>query len=394
MKRFIIIIGLVFVSTILFTNCKKAAPKNQLSPPEVQVIQVIQKEYPRIREFVGQTYGLADIAMRARVEGFLEGIHFEEGMPVKKGQLLYTIDPQPFQAKEAEALSKVAEAKTLLVKAKSDLDRYKPLAEINAVSQSDLDFAVAQHGAAEASVEAAEASLRAVRIQLGYTRMYSPIDGIIGRTEAKIGDFVGREPNPVVLNTVSNIESVQVRFFLTEDEYIFLTRYLNPDNVRQKREDRKKENLTLVLSDGSVHKYRGTVDFVDRSVDPRTGSILVQASFPNPKKSLRPGQFARVLLEFELLPDAILVPQRCITELQGQQSVFVIDENNVVEFRQVEASSTKDGLWLIESGLEAGETVIFEGLQKVRSGLTIKPVQAEFIIPEQDPGSSPEPSFP
>jgi membrane fusion protein (multidrug efflux system) len=315
------------------------------------------------------------------VEGFLEGIHFEEGMPVQKGQHLYTIDPQPFLAKEAEALGNLAEAKTILVKAKADLDRIRPLAEINAVSKADLDFAVAQYGAAEASVEAAEAALRAARIQLGYTKMYSPLNGIIGRTEAKIGDFVGREPNPVVLNTVSNIETVQVRFFLTEDEYIFLTRYFDPDDFREERSERKRDNLTLVLSDGSIHPQKGTVDFVDRSVDPRTGSILIQASFPNPRQALRPGQFARVELEFEMVRDALLLPQRCITELQGQQSVFIVDENNVVEFRQVEAGVTRDGLWLIESGLQPDEQVVFEGLQKVRSGMTVKPVQAEYNPP-------------
>jgi len=390
MKRILIVPALVFTSLIILSNCKKNTQQQQAPPPEVKVIRVIQKDFPRVREFVGQTYGLADIAIRARVEGFLEGIHFEEGMPVKKGQLLYTIDPQPFQAKEAEALGKVAEAKIMLVKAKSDLDRYKPLAEINAVSQSDLDFAVAQHGAAEASVEAAEAALRATRIELGYTKMYSPINGIIGRTEAKTGDFVGREPNPVVLNTVSNIESVQVRFFLTENEYIFLTRYIDPNEYEEDRPEREKENLTLVLADGSEHKYKGTVDFVDRSIDPRTGSILVQASFPNPGKTLRPGQFARVFLEFETVSNALLIPQRCVTELQGEQSVYVVDENNVVEFRQVDASVTKDGLWLIETGLNPGETVVLEGLQKVRSGLTVNPVLTEFEIPVKEtsqPGS-------
>jgi membrane fusion protein (multidrug efflux system) len=381
MKRFITALLPVVTGMIFLTNCKQEAQQSQLPPPEVQVIQVIQKDFPRIREFVGQTFGQADIAIRARVEGFLEGIHFEEGMPVQKGQHLYTIDPQPFLAKEAEALGNLAEAKTILVKAKADLDRIRPLAEINAVSKADLDFAVAQYGAAEASVEAAEAALRAARIQLGYTKMYSPLNGIIGRTEAKIGDFVGREPNPVVLNTVSNIETVQVRFFLTEDEYIFLTRYFDPDDFREERSERKRDNLTLVLSDGSIHPQKGTVDFVDRSVDPRTGSILIQASFPNPRQALRPGQFARVELEFEMVRDALLLPQRCITELQGQQSVFIVDENNVVEFRQVEAGVTRDGLWLIESGLQPDEQVVFEGLQKVRSGMTVKPVQAEYNPP-------------
>jgi membrane fusion protein (multidrug efflux system) len=388
MKRIPVLLVIGLYSSILFIACKND-PKQQLLPqPEVKVIRVIEKEFPRVREFVGQIYGSADIGIRARVEGFLEGIHFEEGLAVDKGQLLYTIDPEPFQAREAEAMGRLAEAQTALVKAKSDLDRIRPLAEINAVSQSDLDFAVAQHGAAEASVEAAEASLKAVRIELGYTKMYSPIDGIIGRTEADIGDFVGRVPNPVVLNTVSNIETVRVRFFLTEYEYIFLSQFMDPDNIRSKRSDRFRDNLTLVLADGSEHPHRGSVEFVDRSIDPRTGSILVQANFPNPGLTLRPGQFAKVLLEFEKIPDALLVPQRCITELQGEQSVYVVNDSNVVEFRQVVATITKDGLWLIESGLEAGETVVLEGLQKVRSGVRVKPVPAEFRVQAKEPADT------
>jgi membrane fusion protein (multidrug efflux system) len=379
-KLLLPILALGIVS--FFSNCKNQNQQASQPPPEVQVIEVIQQDFPLIREFVGQTYGQADIAIRARVEGFLEGIHFEEGLPVKKGDLLYSIDPQPFLAKEAEALSRLAEAKTLLVKAQSDLDRYQPLAEINAVSKADLDFAIAQHGAAQASVEAAEANLRAVRIQLGYTKMYSPIDGLIGRTEAKVGDFVGREPNPVVLNTVSNIETVQVRFFLTEDEYIFLTRFFDIAVLdRPEKERERRDNLTLVLSDGSLHPYTGNVDFIDRSVDPRTGSILVQASFPNPRKSLRPGQFARVLLEFQVVQDALLVPQRCITELQGIQSVFVVLADNTVEQRNVIATATKDGLWLVESGLQPGETVVMEGLQKIRTGMTVQTVPGDFKLP-------------
>lgn len=364
------------------------------TPPEIEVVDVTVQDFPLVRTFIGQTYGVADIAIRARVEGFLESIHFEEGFPVKKGQLLYTIDPQPFLAREAEALSKVAEAKTLLVKAKSDLDRYKPLAEINAVSQSDLDFAVAQYGATEASLEAAEAALRAARIELGYTKIYAPIDGIIGRTQAKVGDFVGREPNPVVLNMVSNIETIQVRFFLTENEYLFLTRFYSP-NQRQNTRPRKKGNLTLELADGSVHKYKGSVDFVDRSLDPTTGSILIQASFPNPDRTLRPGQFAKVLLEFETIEDAILVPQRCVSELQGQHSVYVVRDDQTVEFREVEATASKDGLWLITEGLNPGERVVFEGVQKVRSGMTITPKLVEFSVEKtEEPEASEIPEIP
>lgn len=372
---------------LLTTSCKQAT-QQAAAPPEIKVIEVIQTDFPLVSEYVGQTYGLADIAIRARVEGFLEGIHFEEGRRVKKGQLLYTIDPQPFLAKEAEALSMLAQAKTLLVKAESDLRRIRPLAEINAVSQSDLDFAVAQEGASQAEVEAAEASLRAARIQLGYTKMYSPLDGVIGRTQAKIGDFVGKDPNPVVLNTVSNIEGVQVRFFLTENEYIYLTSFYSAEATDQDYAPRQVNTLTLVLADGSIHDQKGSIDFIDRSIDPRTGSILIQGSFPNPDRNLRPGQFARVLVDFETISDALIVPQRCITDLQGQQFLFVVSPEDTVEYRQVVAHVGKNGLAWIENGLNPGERVVFEGLQKVRSGIKVTPVLAEYKLPGKDASSA------
>lgn len=382
-------VKLIVVLPILLASSCKPATQQAAPPPEVQVIEVIQKDFPLVREFVGQTYGLADIAIRARVEGFLEGIHFEEGRKVKKGQLLYTIDPQPFLAKEAEALGMLAQAQTLLIKSESDLRRIRPLAEINAVSQSDLDFAVAQEGASQASVEAAEASLNAARIELGYTRMYSPLDGVIGRTQAKVGDFVGREPNPVVLNTVSNVDGVQVRFFLTENEYIYLTSFYGADNHEEDLNPKNKNNLTLVLADGSIHKQKGSIDFIDRSIDPKTGSILLQGSFPNPDQNLRPGQFARVLVDFETISDAMLVPQRCVTDLQGQQFIYVVNANNEIEYRQVVAHVGKEGLSWIESGLEPGEKVVFEGLQKVKSGMLVTPVLTEFVLPEKGDSSAP-----
>ena len=181
--------------------CKQHQTPQQLPPPDIQVIQVIQKDVPLQRDFVGQIYGLKDVPIRARVEGYLEGIHFDEGLAVKKGQLLYTIDSQPFEAEVASMQNKVAEAHTYLVNAESELERYKPLAAINAVSKSDLDRVQASRDAAEASWQAAKANLRMAQINLGYCTIESPIDGIIGKTEARTGEFVGREPNPVILNT-------------------------------------------------------------------------------------------------------------------------------------------------------------------------------------------------
>ena len=214
----------IILTVMLFSviSCKDKSAKN-LPPPQIPVMQVIQKDVPIYREFVGQVYGLLDIPIRARVEGYLEKIHFKEGRRVKKGQLLYTIDSQPFLAEVAAQESKLAEAKTYLVNAENELARYKPLAEINAVSQSDLDAAQASRDAAEASVEAAEANLKIAQINLGYCSIKSPNDGLIGKTEAKEGEFVGREPNPVILNTVSKIQIYHTQnVYYTTQQYVHI----------------------------------------------------------------------------------------------------------------------------------------------------------------------------
>ena len=212
---------LLCILFLLFFSCgQKEEQQAQAPPPQVTVVVTQAKDVPIYQEFVGQIYGFKDIAIRARVEGFLEGIHFEEGSRVEKGALLYTLESQPFEADVAAKMSAVAGAKTMLAKAKSDLDRIEPLAKEKAVSESDLDSAVAQHEAYIESVKAAEANLRASKIQLGYTKIYSPISGIIGKTKAKVGDFVGRSPNPVILNTVSRIDTILVEFFITETQYL------------------------------------------------------------------------------------------------------------------------------------------------------------------------------
>ncbi|KPL10279.1 MAG: hypothetical protein AMS26_21655 [Bacteroides sp. SM23_62] len=360
------------------TSCKEKIKQAQ-PPPEIQVHEVNAYDIPFVMEFVGQTYGLYDIAIRARVEGFLEGVHFKEGSMVSKGQLLYTIDPLPFEAKVAEQESRLAQAKTAKVKMKSDLDRIRPLAEINAVSQRDLDAAVAGYEAAIAEVEAAEASLHAANIELGYTRIYSPIDGIIGITQAKPGDFVGREPNPVVLNGVSQTDVILVRFSLTEAQYL---------NIQERDASRTSEGqasgaamtLKLLMAGGYEHEQTGTLDFADRSVNATTGTLLLQASFDNPRRIVRPGQFARVRAIFDLEEDGIMIPQRCVTELQGRFLVNLVGEDNVIESREVRLAFRYGNMWVVESGLEKGDRIVLEGLQIAREGVTINPVPTEFEI--------------
>ncbi len=371
---------LILGGLTIFTSCKDKSA--EAPPPEIQVINVIKKDVPLTRDFVGQIYGFQDIPIRARVEGYLEGVHFQEGYPVKKGQLLYSIDAQPFIEAVAAQESFVAEAQTYLVNAENELVRYKPLAEINAVSKSDLDAVQASRDAAVASLEAANANLRMSQINLSYTKIKSPINGLIGKTEARTGEFVGREPNPVILNMVSDVTKTRVEFFLTEAEYLILARkfneFVSEDGTINQERPQSTNNLTLILADGTIYEEKGSVEFLGRAIDASTGAILVQASFDNKKRLLRPGMYAKVRVEFEVAEGAILVPQKCVTELQGQFAVMVVEEGNIIKSRQVVVSDRIGDLWLIKEGLEANDQVVLEGVQKVATGMEIKPVLTEF----------------
>lgn len=382
MKRLTLLDLILFIGFVLaFSSCEEKVAK-KAPTPDIQVVNVIQKDVPIYEYFVGQIYGQEDISINARVEGFLTGIHFKEGFPVKKGTLLYSIDPEPFIAALASEKSKVAEAQTKFVNAENELARYKPLAEINAVSKSDLDYAQASRDASLASVEAAKASLRMAEINLGYTKIKSPINGFIGKTQARVGEFVGRSPNPVILNTVSKVSNIRVHFFLTESQYLLLARgvrdNLAQDDESKKRSKDEKVDISLILSDGSTHPYNGIIDFINREVDASTGAILIQATFPNPDRILRPGQFARVKIIIKEDKGALLVPQRCVTELQGQYSVFVVNTENKIESKQIKISEKIGDYYIASEGLSHNDKIVLEGLQKVGSGMTVNPIVTEF----------------
>ena len=366
--------GLIFFS---FQGCKDQQA-SRVPPPNINVTDVVVRDVDLYKEFVGQVYGQVDIPIRARVSGFLEGIHFQEGRRVFKGDLLYSIDEQPFQAEVARQMSTLTEAKTALVKTESDLNRIKPLAEINAVSQSDLDAAQAQYDAAIAYVEAANASLNLAKIQLSYCKMYAPINGVIGKTNARVGEFVGQNPNPVILNTVSTIESVRVEFFLSESDYLNLSREVRASGESRKTNKNDEGALELILSDGSVFGHRGEVDFIDRQVDPTTGTILIQGTFPNPDRLLRPGLFARIRAKLYTAENAILVPQRCVSEIQGKFSAYKVGADNIVKFQQIELGATFGDYWRVTDGLNRDDVVVLEGLQQVRDGMEVVPVKTEF----------------
>ncbi len=373
MKLLPVLLLIVAVMTSCNGNKQKQAP-----PQKVPVIKVEKMNLPMYSLFVGQVYGFKDIPIRARVEGYLEGIHFKEGLAVKKGQLLYTIDSQPFEAEVAARQSDVAEAKTMLVKAEAEYNRYKPLVKTNAVSKSDYDAVKAQYEATQAAVEASEANLRLAKIKLSYTRIKSPINGIIGKTQAKVGEFVGRDPNPVILNTVSRIDKIHVEFFISENQYLKLARFMiSQDSTVQGSSSENENNLQLVLSDGSLHKYKGRVDFIDRGVDPNTGAMLIQASFPNPNLLVRPGQYAKVKIK-HVEKKVIALPQRCIKEIQGEYSVYVVTPDSIVENKQIVIGTGIGDMWIVKEGLQPGEMVVIDALQKVGSGMKVIPQITEF----------------
>jgi membrane fusion protein (multidrug efflux system) len=370
---------LIGLSAVALTGCAPSEPPPP-PPPEIPVVEVIQRDQPVLLEMVGETLGSVDIPIRARVEGFLEGMFFDEGWPVKKGQLLYTIDPQPFEAAVVEAKGYLAEAKTMLAKAESDLARIRPLAEMKAVSQQDLDSAVAEYEAALGSVQASEARLEQAQIELSYTKIHSPIDGRIGISEAKVGEFVGRSPNPVILNYVSQADPIRVRFSIDERQYLRFARKFarlraDTEDIEQLRAERAEtdEQLELVLADGTVHDHTGRIVAYDAGVNPATGTFRMEADFPNPDNIVVAGQFARVRGVVDTRVDAILVPQRTILEQQGRFSVFVVKDDNTVEQRQIEPGYKVDQLQVIETGLKPGERVVFEGVQRLRDGLQIAP---------------------
>lgn len=375
--RYLCAVSLMTLS--FFSSCNKKAGKKEQALQTVTTTKAIKKDIPLYSEFVGQVFGLKDIPIRTRVEGFLESINFKEGFPVKKGQLLYTVDPQSYQADVATQQGYLAEAKTRLIQATNDLERIKPLAEVNAVSKSDLDAAIADKGAAQAAVEAAQAGLKNTQIQLGYCRIISPINGIIGKTQARIGEFVGKMPNPVILNTVSTIETVRVQFSLTESDYLLIMRDLIKEHPIQENTRENRKEIELILADGSVHNHKGQIDFIDREVNSTTGSIMLQASFPNPEKVIRPGQFAKVRAEIELVKGAILVPQKAVAELQGKHIVTVITKDNKVEKRTVKVGQKVGDFWIIKEGIKENDHIVYEGMQKVRKGMAVNPKLKQFV---------------
>ena len=357
---------LAVVAASLAGGCEKAAPVSA-PPPEVYVAPVVQQDVPVYLDLVGQTTGFQDVEIRARIEGFLERVTFREGSFVGKGELLYQIDRKPLEAVLAGARADQARAQATLEKADNDVKRYTPLVAKQAVSVQELDNAVALRQAARAQVNAAKAAAEEASLNLGYTRVIAPIAGLVGTTEVKPGNLVGRG-TPTLLTTISQIDPIIFRVAVTEADYMRLAKRA----AARSADTARGGNIELTLADGTEYTHKGRVGPIERAVDPATGTLGVQLIFPNPAFLLRPGQYGRARVLIDTKRDALLIPQRAVQELQNLHSVAVVDTENRVSFRNVSVGPRVEALWVIEDGLEPGDQVVAEGLQTLREGEVVR----------------------
>jgi membrane fusion protein (multidrug efflux system) len=367
-----ILVACFLLLTAIGCSKKEAPPP---PPPEVQVAEVVQRDVPIYIELVGSTLGSEDVEIRARVGGYLVSIDFDEGSFVRKGQLLYKIDPKPFEVAIDQAKANLATAQAALEKTDNDVARYKPLFAQQAVSKQELDNALSAQEAAKAQVDAHKAALAQAQLDLAYTTITSPVDGIIGTTQAKVGSLVSR--GVTLLNTVSQLNPILFRCAIAEAEYLRIARRAQQSG----KPGDKLANVELILADGTIFPHKGRLDAVERAVDPTTGTLTGQFSFPNPERILRPGQYGKARLVIENKEDALLVPQLAVQEIQGLYSVMVVKPHSTVEQRMVKAGERVGNSWIIDSGVKPGEKVIVEGIQKVQPGVK---VVAQVVKTEQE----------
>src|SRR2546426_1405972 len=360
---------MVAMALLCLAGCKGKVDANPPPPVAVEVVEVKGQDVPVYHDWIGTLEGLVNAQIRAQVTGYLLTQSYREGDPVKKGDLLFQIDQRPFQAALAQAQGQLVQAEAHLGKTKLDVKRFAPLAKANAISQQELDDAVQANLAAQAPVASARAAVEQAQLNLEFTGILSPIEGIAGIAKAQIGDLVG--PATGELTTVSTIDPIKVYYSVTEQAYINFTRLFADPGARTERT--RQLELQLIFADGSTYPREGRVYAVDRQINPTTGALRIEALFPNPERALRPGQFARVRVKFDTKKDALLVPQRSVSELQGSYQIVVVDNENKAHIRPVKVGERSESMWIIEGGLKPGESVVVEGIQKVKEGSVVNP---------------------
>jgi membrane fusion protein, multidrug efflux system len=356
---------------LIVSSCKDEETEKTPVSPEVNVVTAGKENLPIFSEYVGQTYGLSDINIEPRIEGWITGMYFKEGSAVQKGSLLYTIDDQPSINRLDEARAELARTQTQMENKKSELGRVKPLAEMNALSQRDLDDAQANYASSVNEVKIAEARVENAKIELGYTKIMAPITGIIGISKVQVGDYVRGVTLGSGINTISSVGEVRVRFPISENDYLKF--------VREYRKDPEKNNfqdvpVDLILGDGTYFGEKGYLQLTNRQIDPNTGSILIQAIFKNAKGVLRPGQYVKVRFKSGEFNDAVLIPQQSINQLQNIFQVFLLTDSNKIKPTLIKVGDRVGSNWIVNEGLKEGDKVVIVGSTFLNPSMTVKPV--------------------
>lgn len=381
------VLGFLPVAAALFLAACKEHTKEAPPVPTVLVAEVGVQDVPVLRSWVGSLSGAQNTTVEARVSGYLLSQDYAEGSLVQAGQVLFRIDPRPYQAALAQAEADLAQAAAKAELAKITLERQTELFKTQVISAQEFDVATQTAQADIAAVKAAEANVETAQLNLEFCTIIAPFDGIAGKAEAQVGDLVGSAAG-TVLTTVSQIQPIKVNFFLSEQDYITAKPKL--EAFLETPLEQRIRNLRIFLANGELYPQSGVVDFLNRQVDPRTGTIEVVGLFPNPQNLLRPGQFARVQVEVKILENAIVVPQRAVSELQGTYyQVAVVNEDNTVKIQTVEVGERYQDLWVISSGLEKGDRIVVEGGQKLQNGIKVNP---KPYVPAPTPTPSPTPT--
>jgi len=353
------------------SGCDKDKVSAETPPPEVEVAPVAQQDVPLYTEAISTLDGYVNAQIQPQVTGYLLKQNYREGTAVQKGDVLFEIDPRPFEALLSQTQGQLAQAQAQLGKTKLDVERDTPLAKESAIPQAQLDNDIQAHQAAEAMVAAAQAQVEQATLNLGFTKVRSLIEGIAGISKAQIGDLVGPTS---VLTVVSQVDPIKAYFAISEQEYLKFAGRIS-EVAEGGRLPSGQKTLELILSDGSVYPNKGWVVLADRQVDVKTGTIRVAGAFNNPGGILRPGMFGRIRAATGVVKGALLVPQRAVIETQGSYSVVVVGPDNKASVRPVKTGERVGQMWVITDGLQAGEQVIAEGMQKAKEGAPVQPKQ-------------------
>lgn len=351
---------------VLAASCGRGSEQAAAPMPTVVVAPVVQKDVEVASEWVGTTTGNVNAQIYPKIQGYLVKQSYVDGGPVKAGDLLFQIDDRQYKADFDQAKGQLARARAVLVKAQHDVRRYTPLAAEGAVSQMELDTAVQARAAGNADVESAKAALENARLNLEWTQVKSPIDGVAGIANAQVGNLVSPQ---TLLTDVSQLDPMKVNIQISEIEYLRFAKRIAEASATEPRE---RAALTLVLADGSTYAETGRFNVAGLDVAATTGTIELQALFPNPKNLLRPGQFAKVRAATDQIKGALLIPQRAVTDLQGTSQVAVVDAEDKVTIKRVTLGPASGSDYVVSQGLEPGDRVIVEGAQRVRNGMLVK----------------------